>query len=141
MSYYFRRVFSTPSLDAFEGRPCYRIACEISEAVAVTTKVFLHKRVPLEPGSEELVEEFVAICSPFDLTLFPADEPDGVTDPPFYRKASFDIPLPSVSAAAEVMTSVDAQLTLLCQLLSQLDVMAEVSDVWLPTSPPTTTPE
>jgi len=141
MSYYFNIQYQTPDADELNGRPCFRLAGEIIEAVNVTTKVFLHQRTLIDPETEEYAEEFVAICSPFDLTLFPADAPDPDQSPAFYRKAVFDIPLPNVGSVADTIASIDAQLTVLAGLLASLDTLTEVQTKWLPEEPPTTTPE
>lgn len=140
MSYYFNMRYETPSADELYGRPCFRLVGTMLEAVGVDPKVFLHRRTLVDPESGATADEFVAICSPFDLSTFPADEPAENQDPPFFRKDSFDILLPSVTASAETIAAVNEQLSRLTVLLQQLDSLVIAQEIWLPEEMPTTTP-
>lgn len=140
MSYYFNMRYDTPSPDVLFGRPCFRLVGTMLEAINVTPKVFLHRRTLVDAEAAETADEFVAICSPFDLSTYPADDPQENQDPPFFRKDNFDILLPNVTSATATIQSISDQLSLLTDLLSQLDVLSEVQEAWLPEAPPTTTP-
>lgn len=151
MADYFIRVeFSTPEATRFQDRPCFRIVATIVDAINIPFEVFLHKKTLVDPVSGRQADDFVAVCGPFDLSTYPAYEPDVTIDPPFYRLPSVDFLVPGVGVGDTAIQAIEDQLCLLCELLKKLDRLSVVSNHWCPATPTdeelsttttTTTPE
>lgn len=135
--YHIQVEFSTPEAVRFQDRPVFRIVGTILDAVNVPLEVFLHKKTLVNPDTGRQADEFVAICGPYDLAAYPAYEPDGVTDPPFFRLSTFDILVPGLDAGNEVITGVKEQLANLCSLLTKMDRLEVAETTWIPSEPDT----
>lgn len=131
MDYDLQIAFAEPARERFKGQPCFRLQCEVVDAINVTKDVFLFKRSIVDPLIEEQADHFIAICSPFDLATYPANEPDLEQDPPFFRKSQMDILLPSVTQVVEVRASIQSQLLTLLLLLRNLDDLSAEAPFWL----------
>jgi hypothetical protein len=131
MDYDIQIMFSEPARERFRDKPCFRLHCEVTDALNVTRDIFLFKRSIADPLNDEVIDEFIAICSPFDLSTYPANEPDAQQDPPFFRKSEFDILLPSVASVVEVRTSVTSQLVSLLNMLKNLDRLQDEEPFWI----------
>lgn len=131
MDYDLQIAFSEPARDRFLGKPCFRLRCEVVDSLNVAKEVFLFKRSVADPLADLEVDHFIAICSPFDLATYPANEPDADQDPPFFRKSEFDILLPSVTTVVEVRQSVQNQLLTLLSMLRNLDVLSDEAPFWV----------
>ncbi len=131
MDYDLQIMFSEPARERFKGQPCFRLQCEVIDAINVTKDVFLYKRSIVDPLLADQADHFIAICSPFDLATYPANEPDAEQDPPFFRKNVIDILLPSVTQVVEVRSSIQSQLLNLLMLLRNLDNLTDESPFWI----------
>ncbi len=131
MDYDLQIAFSEPSRERSLGKPCFRLRCEVVDSLNVTREVFLFKRSVADPLNAVEVDHFIAICSPFDLATYPANEPDAEQDPPFFRKSEFDILLPSVATVVEVRQSVQSQLLTLLSMLRNLDALSDEEPFWI----------
>lgn len=143
MDYYIQLTVETPQAVKFFGRDVFRIRVTASGGVNLPNEIFLHKRTLVDPNTSYQADEFIAICGPWDLATYPVDEPEPTQDPPFFRKAAFDILTPNVSSADETIVSVQKQVEFLLSTLKQLDKLEVVQSMWIPGEPPsgtTTTP-
>jgi hypothetical protein len=99
----------------------FRLRIEAYDAVNMPAEIFLHQQTLVDPLLGESGEEFVCICSCFDLTIYPANVPDATQFPQFYRKSVLDIILPSQSVAEEAWTAIYDEVCLLKTSLDKLD--------------------
>ena len=144
MEYRVKVQFETPVAAKFQDRNVFRIRGTIVDAENVPFEVFLHKKTLVNPDTLQQLDDFVAVCGPYDLATFPALVPQVGIDPPFFRKSSFDILVPGVGAADTVQKAITEQLCLLCTLMKKMDDLGIIQVLWvcsdpLPPAPTTTT--
>lgn len=139
MDYHLRVQFETPVAVKFQDRNVFRIRGSIVENVNVPPEVFIHKKTLVNPATGQRLDDFVAVCGPYDLASYPALAPDPEIDPPFFRLASFDILVPGVGVADKVQAAIIEQLTLLTTLMKKMDDLGIVQLLWIPSEPTTTT--
>jgi len=136
MTYRIKLTPSTPSLVKFKGRDSFRVQITASDAEDMPNEVFGHKRTLVDPETNDYQDEFAFVCSPYDLSLYPANEPDPEQFPPFFRKATIDILVPGIEMAQDVITQVEEQVCHLVTLMGKLDELEEGTAVWCPDAPP-----
>jgi len=124
-------TFQTPEPVAFEGREVFRLVCTASNGVNVPNEVFGHEKTLVDPVTGMQQDEFSFICSPYELSIFPANEPDPTQSPQFFRKASLDILLPSVQIFADTKDAIESQVSRLLDLLNLLDELQNTQIVTL----------
>lgn len=101
----------------------FRLVIEAQDAVSMPAAVFAHQRRQLDPYSGTAEDEFCFVCSPFDLTKYPADEPNPEQFPQFFRKSSIDIILASQAMAEEAWAVIQREVCGLVDALNRLDVL------------------
>ena len=139
-TYRIKLTSSSPALVKFKGRDTFRITVTASDALNMTNEIFAHKKTLVDP--DPLVvqqDEFCFVCSPYDLSFYPADTPTPGQSPPFFRKASFDILLPSVDTFQKVYDEIKAQVDLLIETQRKLDILGTPIVTWHQSAPTTTT--
>lgn len=123
------RVFVANRGDAF------RLKVTAEDAVGMPNEIFLHAKVLIDPDTEQQGDDFVSICSPIDLTVYPANAPDESQFPQFFRKSQIDILVPGQTAANEAWTAIYSEVEELVRALNRLDVLVEVETVFIGTQP------
>ena len=126
---------SAPTPIKFEGRNVFRIQIVASDAENMPNEIFGHQQTLVDPDTLEKQDEFCFICSPFDLSTYPANEPAPTQTPAFFRKDTIDILLPGVEIADEVIAEVNDQVAHLLVTLEKLDVLNEGAATWHPSAP------
>lgn len=128
-------LFTGPTLTNVPGRNTLRLTATASEAEDMPNEIFLHQKTLVDPGTDTTQDEFIAICSPYDLSDYPANEPDAEQEPAFFRKATLDILLPGNTLWGEVRDEIEAQVRVLVSLLDRLASLPETDEVWIPDAP------
>ena len=126
---------STPDIMRFKGRDTFRLVVVASDAVNMPNEIFGHQRKLVDPDTNELQDEFCFVCSPYDLSAYPANAPDPLQSPQFYRLDTLDILLPSVTTYDEVWTSIQNQVAVLISTMKSLDRLNVNTPVWIPEEP------
>ena len=128
-----------PERVLFEGRDTFRVQIIASDAENMADgKIFGFQKTLVDPGTVTQQDEFCFVCSVFDLSAYAADAPNVGQDPPFFRKASIDVYLPSVTKADEFITEVRTQVDELITALKNMDEL-QTESTWHPDAPTTTT--
>lgn len=135
MAHRIKLVFSTPSIVRYRNDETLRLAVTASNGTDMPDEIFLHQKSLVDVNTDLECDEFVAICSPYDLSIYPANEPDEDQIPPFFRKATLDILLPGVGTLVDVQADIEKQVCRLISLLDDLDTVSEVTEVWCPNEP------
>jgi hypothetical protein len=135
MVYRIKLTPATPSIVKFEGRDSFRIQITASDAENLPNEIFGHQRTLVDPDTSTTQDEFAFVCSPYDLSIYPANEPDPEQFPQYFRKATIDILVPGVEMAQEVITEVQEQVCHLITLLEKLDELEAGTPVWCPDAP------
>ena len=139
MAYNIKLTFETPAREKFRGRDSFRLRCTASDAVGMPNEIFLANRELIDPDNPtaEMKVTFQAICSAFDLSIYPPNVPTEGQWPPFFRVASFDIPLPSLQVCDETIESIKNQVNSLINQHNNLDKLYIAQEVWIPGQPVT----
>lgn len=105
----------------------FRLQITASDAVNMPAEVFAHFRRLVDPETGRMTDEFSHVCSAFDLTVYPANEPDPSQFPQYFRTATVDILLPSLQAVEEGWKAINLEVRELVRALNRLDrlVVAE----------------
>jgi hypothetical protein len=135
MTYRIKLTASTPSIVKFKGRDTFRVQIVASDAEDMPNEIFGHQRTLVDPDTNTYQDEFCFVCSPYDLSIYPANEPDPEQFPQFFRKATIDILVPGVEIAQEVIEEVQEQVCHLITLLNKLDELEAATPVWCPSPP------
>jgi len=135
MSCRIKLTFQSPEVAKFLGRNTLRLRVTASNGEEMPDEVFLHQRTLVDTDTDEWQDEFVAICSPYDLSDYPVDEPTTEQFPAYFRKATADIYLPGISVFSEVKEDIEAQIRFLVQLLDKLEELDTVEEIWIPDEP------
>jgi hypothetical protein len=101
----------------------FRLRIDASQPVDMVAEIFLHQRELVDPKTGEQQDTFVCVCSCFDLTIYPANEPDPTQFPQFFRKDHLDIILPGQSMAIEAWTAIYHEVLVMIESLNKLDVL------------------
>ena len=125
----------TPARTVFRNRDCYRVKVVASNENHMPKEIFGYQRTLLDPEQGTTCDEFSFICSPYDLTIYPKNSPDPAQFPQYFRKDTFDIYVPGIGEAAEVLADVEAQVCHLVSLLNKLDKLVALPVIWCPSEP------
>lgn len=125
----------TPETVRFRNRDAFRVKIVASDGDGLPNEIFGFQRTLVDANTEEQCDEFSFVCSPYDISAYPANEPDPDQSPQFFRKATVDILVPSLTVAQEVLEDIEAQVCRLVQLLDQLDDLRVLPAVWCPSEP------
>lgn len=141
MTYAIQLRTQEPSRELFHGRSSFRVVMDVLAAENVPLEIFGHQATLIDPTTEEAQDEFLFVCSAFDLSIYPANAPAEEQDPPFFRKSGIDVLLPSLELATLFIDSVKEQVNHLLRQMEALDDIEVVDEIWLPIgyTPPTTT--
>lgn len=136
MAYRIKLTPSEPVRVILEGRDAFRVRIVASDGENMPNEIFLFQRTLVDALTERECDEFMCVCSAFDISIYPANEPSTTQSPAFFRKDTIDILLPSVTLVDEVIEAVEAQVGVLVQVLGQLDNLNEQEATWIPSPPP-----
>lgn len=132
MSYHIKLTPYTPDVVRFKGRDTFRVKIVASDGHNMPNEIFGHKRTLVDSVTNTQQDEFCFVCSPYDLTIYPANEPDPEQSPQFFRKDTIDILVPGVEMAEEVILEVQAQVNALISLLKALDRLNAADVIYCP---------
>lgn len=139
MAYRAKLRFSTPEPYPHVDRTVFRLVVECLESEDMPTEIFLFRRLVLDAAQELYKDDFITICSAYDLSAYPVGEPDSEATHPYFRKSKADFLLPSQSAAEEAVAFIKSAVNKLCSVQTWLDVADSAVDEWFPDSPAITT--
>lgn len=118
-----QRVFVINRGDAF------RLRIFAHDNILMPKEIFAHERRLIDPHTGKTVDDFSFICSPFDCTIYPANEPDPTQSPQFFRKSVVDFLVPSQAMAMEAWTDIHAQVCRLVTAFDNLDILKEMETI------------
>jgi hypothetical protein len=135
MTHHIQLQFSTPEPYPVEDRYAFRLRVEVVDAVDMPFEIFLHHKLVKNAEQGLVADNFLGICSAWELSLFPALAPADGQNPPFYRLAYVDFVLPGIEYVARVIEYLETERDNLCLFLDHLDQLSVVSLSWGPTTP------
>lgn len=134
-TYRIKLTTSTPEVTKFKGRDTFRVIVVASDAEEMPNEIFVHQRTLVDPYTNDTQDEFCFIASPYDLSIYPANEPSPTQSPAYFRKDTIDILVPGILIAEEVIAAVEEQVCHLITVLTKLCETTERDPVWCPSAP------
>lgn len=101
----------------------HRLRIEVTDPcnTGADVNVFLYLRLPPNPDTGAMLDEFHAVASPVDMSEYPALEPDGRTTHPFYRTSVVELDFRTTELADYAWSSIVAQIGVLLDALDRFD--------------------
>ncbi len=123
-----------PTRAWFDSRCVFAVRITASEGQNMPNEIFLHQRTLVDPYTNKVQDEFLAISSAFELSTYPANapQPQESYEFPFFRKDTIFVYLPSVTKATEFVTEVQNQVATLIKVLDKLDELQTTQTVYIP---------
>lgn len=107
----------------------FRLRIKAIDPVMMPKHIFGHQQHNSDAFTGAILAEFCFVASPFDASIYPADTPDPTQNPPYYRKDTIDVLVPSTEIADEVWNNIKTEVTNLVASYNRLDVLKEVESV------------
>lgn len=113
----------------------FRLVIQASDGYLMPDEVFLFQRTLLNPDTQAYDDEFIAVCSPIDLSDYPTAQPATGQTPAFFRKATIDLTLPSQTMAEDTWEEIRDQVAALRTSLTTMDRLVVREEFWAGTAP------
>ena len=107
----------------------WRVVITASDGVDMPDEIFLFQRVYADDAHTTTVDQLMTVCTPFDLTTFPIDDPTVGQSPPFFRKAVIDVMVPTLDAADYMWARIQEAVCDLKEQMDRLDTLVGVETV------------
>lgn len=117
-----------PERTRVRGRDGFRLRVDVVEAIGMPREIFGHQRVLIDPVQGKVIDEFLFVCSPYDLEIYPANAPLITQFPAFFRKSFLDIVLPSLDLSEETWILLRSDVCGLVEGLNRLDRLRIVEE-------------
>lgn len=113
----------------------FRLVVQASDASLMPNEVFLFQRTLIDPKTATYDEEMIAVCSPVDLSTYPADEPAIGQTPAFFRKSRADLTVPSQLDAEKLWDEIYHEVVRLKSALDAMDILVQRESLWVGDEP------
>lgn len=109
----------------------YRLRVEASDADATGAdpNVFLYQRRPPNPYDGSVLDDFIAVASPADMTEYPVGEPADHTTYPIFRLAYVELDLRGVDLAEDTWVLLVSEVGTLLTALDRLELLVLADSV------------
>jgi len=102
----------------------FRMKVEAVDPVGdMTSYVFVYRRYPPDPYTQEVFDEFVTVASFVDLDEYPVGEPDPQSSLPFFRSNVVELDFRSAADAEEAWNIIRTEVCALVDALNRADNM------------------
>ena len=92
-------------------------------------KIFLYARTVPSPETGEIVDRFIAVCSPLDMEEYPADNPDMTRTPHFYRLNEIDLVHTSQTILLECWEDIKKDIHELVETLKNMQTLSTGEEI------------
>lgn len=128
--------FEEPNEEVFRGLPVFRIRVTVIDYRGFEDdKIFVWRKTPYDPWAGTKHDEFEGLCSVFDLTAYPINEPTAEQNPPRFRRNVAVITAPSVDIAKAGRSMLKDMVDQLCETADNIEVMTVTEETWFPAEP------
>lgn len=101
----------------------FRLRVTASAAEGLDNEIFIHQRLLSDPEAVGIANDYVCVCTPYDLTIYPKNDPDVSQFPPFFRLSVIDILLPTSAAVEEAWIAIRSDVDSLLSAMARLSRM------------------
>ena len=115
----------------------YRMRIEASDAEGddLDNYIFIYKRNPVSPYTNQNCDPFCAVVGPAQMAQYPPGEPDPDNNWPFYRLDFVELDFPSQTRADAAWSIIKQEACLLVEGLGKLTQLQAVETIWCPSPP------
>jgi hypothetical protein len=128
-------TIATPEPDIFNGYEVFRVRIEASGGEDMPNEIFGHQRTLVDPQTGLEQDEFCFVTSAFDLSTYPAHQPQTGQSPAYFRKSLIDVLMPNLLVANNFIAGVQAEVARLIYIMDHLDLLAVETELWIPSPP------
>lgn len=107
----------------------FRLRVVATDALGMDHRVFLFRRGPLNPYTDERTDFFITVCSPVDMEDFPAGEPDPEKTYPFFRVAEVTLDFRTSQEAEEAWDIIVREVENLITALNTLEDLTPTLEI------------
>lgn len=101
----------------------FQLTIRVTDAGLMPPKIFVIERRLIDPYTGNYERQFVCVADPYEVTLYPEDEPYSATYPGYFRDDVIDLCYPSESEAALVWEEIQGDVRQLLNAYNRLDEM------------------
>ena len=113
----------------YKQNAAVRLRIVVTDATNIDANIFVFLRSPLNPHTGETSDMFQTIASPYDMEVYPVDDPDSETSYPFYRTSTLELDFPSVTLADEAWTKIIGLTQVLITASKKLDTLSLITEM------------
>ena len=106
-----------------------RLRIVVTDAVNIDPNIFVYLRSPINPHTGETSDILQTIASPYDMEVYPVDDPDSETSYPFYRTSTLELDFPSVTLADAAWTKIIGLTQVLITASKKLDTLSLITEM------------
>lgn len=107
----------------------FRIVLRADDPLNMPKEIFLFRKELVNPETGAAADSFLGVCSPLDLSRYPANAPDPSRPRPFFRKSEADVIVANQHDAQKFWQSVSQEVQDLIDQLNLMDVLAPAVSV------------
>ena len=121
----------------FNNYGAYRMRVEVTavEGPDMDSNVFIYRRNPSSPYTDQPCDNFEAVAGPPQLASIPAGEPNPDQSWPFYRLPFVELDMQSAAQADSIWKEIEAEVCALVRARDKLTDLKALQDVWCPSPP------
>lgn len=121
----------------FNNYGAYRLRVEVTgvEGADLDENIFIYKRNPPSPYTNQDCDNFEAVAGPPQLASIPAGEPDPDLQWPYYRLNYVEVDVASATEGDAIWKQIQEEVCTLVSAMEKLTQLQAVEDVWCPSPP------
>lgn len=115
----------------------YRMRIEVAEIEGpdVDKYIFIYRKNPINPYTDQGCDEFCAVIGPSQYATIPAVEADPNKSYPFYRLDYVELDFISQRQALDSWQFIQKEVCILIEGMGKLTQLKVVEDIWCPSPP------
>ncbi len=102
-----------------------RMRITASEAVGLDENIFLHQKSLRNAYTGAVIDDYVHVASPFDLSIYPIGEPSPTQQPPFFLKNVVDIIVDNTATLADAWAVIQEAVQGLLDSMGRLEELTD----------------
>ena len=108
-----------------------RVRVTAQNAENISPAVFLHQKSLKDPYTEQEVDEYIHVASPFDLSIYPIGDPAEDVLPPYFLLNTVDIIVENTNMAEQAWEAIKQAVQELLYAYGRMERLAQIETVTL----------
>jgi hypothetical protein len=113
------------------GFSAYRLRLEVAEASNMDPRVFVYRRDPVDPYTNDQLDTFFTVASPVDMEEYPPENPDPQKAYPFLRKSFVELDFRATETALDAERIILSELNVLVVAMTRLAQLEQIEEFWI----------